>query len=52
MKLRDALINSDLAVPLSILIAQQRGSILYKTATNHLYLIGDLYDKVTLRPLL
>ncbi len=45
-RLRDALIFTDLAIPLFILIAQQRGTIIYKTNTEHLKLVGDLYDKV------
>jgi THO complex subunit 2 len=44
-KLRDALLNSKLAIPLLILIGQQRSSIIFNTESVHLKLIGDLYDK-------
>jgi THO complex subunit 2 len=43
-RLRDALLKNDLAVPLIVLIAQQRAAILFKTDTEHLKLLGYLYD--------
>ena len=36
----------DLLFPLLILIAQQRGNIIFKTESNLLKLVGDLFDKV------
>lgn len=48
-KLKDALMNNKLALPLLILIAQQRGNIIFHTDTSHLKLLGDLYDKVQIR---
>lgn len=44
-KLKDALMETNLAMPLCILIAQQRNCILYQSANTHLKLIGKLYDQ-------
>lgn len=44
--MKDNLVNTKLAIPLLVLIAQQRSSIIFKTESSHLKLIGDLYDKV------
>lgn len=47
LRLRDTLVNGKLAIPLLLLIAQQRSSIVFKNTSAHLKLIGDLYDKVS-----
>jgi len=44
-KLKEALMNSQLALPLAILIAQSRNYIAFHSDLQHLKMIGDLYDK-------
>ena len=49
VRLKDALLEHDLAIPLCLLIAQQRNSIIFiKDAEDnrHIKLIGKLYDQV------
>jgi THO complex subunit 2 len=43
-RLREALLKNNVAVPLIVLIAQQRAAILFKTETEYLKLLGYLYD--------
>ena len=46
MRLKDALLESNLAMPLCILIAQQRNCIVFEDQDHgHLKLIGKLYDQ-------
>lgn len=46
-RLKDALLEQNLAMPLCILMAQQRNCILYKEGRHqHLKLVGRLYDQV------
>lgn len=45
-KLKETLIKTNLLFPILMGVAQQRTVILFKTETQHLKLIGDLYDKV------
>ncbi|KAL6079090.1 THO complex subunit 2 [Balamuthia mandrillaris] len=40
-----ALKKGNLVVPLFILLAQQRGNIVYNSDVNHLKVLGDIYDK-------
>ncbi|XP_046852760.1 THO complex subunit 2-like [Xenia sp. Carnegie-2017] len=46
-RLRDTLMNGDLAFPLCILMAQQRNSIIFfdEPSNRHLKLVGKLYDQ-------
>lgn len=47
MRLRDALMEGKLTIPLCLLIAQQRNAIVYvEEQERHLKLIGKLYDQV------
>lgn len=47
VRLKDALLKSNLAMPLCILMAQQRSCILYGEQENsHIKLVGKLYDQV------
>lgn len=49
MRLKDALLEQNLAMPLCILMAQQRNCILYhEQEHSHLKLVGKLYDQVIL----
>lgn len=46
-RLKDSLINSNLAVPLCLLMAQQRNCVVYReTEKSHLKLVGKLFDQV------
>jgi THO complex subunit 2 len=45
-KLKDTLLNNKLALPLMILIAQQRSAIIFKGDSQLLKMVGDMYDKV------
>lgn len=46
-RLKDALIDHDLAVPLCLLMAQQRNCVVYQeTEDSHLKLVGKLFDQV------
>ena len=46
MRLKDALIENSLAIPLLLLMAQQRSSCVYnQTESPHLKLVGKLYDQ-------
>lgn len=48
MRLKDSLLDNNLAMPLCILMAQQRNCILFQEQEHsHLKLIGKLYDQVT-----
>ena len=38
--------SRELVFPLFVFITKQRSKILYHTDTNHLKVLGDLYDKV------
>ena len=45
-RLKDALIDNNLAVPLMLLMAQQRNCVVYEeTADSHLKLVGKLFDQ-------
>ncbi|TRY73857.1 hypothetical protein TCAL_01902 [Tigriopus californicus] len=45
-RLKDALIDHDLAVPLCLLMAQQRNCVVYQeTEDSHLKLVGKLFDQ-------
>ena len=47
-RLKDALMEHDLAIPFCILMAQERNHILYSTQgedKRHIKLIGKLYDQ-------
>ncbi|GAB6023947.1 THO complex subunit 2 [Chamberlinius hualienensis] len=45
-RLKDALLEQDLAIPLCLLMAQQRNCIVYKEQEgSHLKLVGKLYDQ-------
>ena len=45
-RLKDALIDNNLAVPLCLLMAQQRNCVVYKeTENDHLKLVGNLFDQ-------
>jgi THO complex subunit 2 len=46
-RLKDALIDNNLAVPLCLLMAQQRTCVVYQeTEDSHLKLVGQLFDQV------
>ena len=46
-RLKDALLEHDLALALCILMSQQRDSVIYEeSAESHLKLVGKLYDQV------
>ncbi|XP_076041102.1 THO complex subunit 2-like protein isoform X4 [Oratosquilla oratoria] len=46
LRLKEALIEHDLAIPLILLMAQQRSSVVYnQTESPHLKLVGKLYDQ-------
>ncbi len=46
-RLRDALIEGKLTIPLCLLIAQQRNGIVFVEDTSrHLKLVGKIYDQV------
>lgn len=47
-RLKDALIDNDLAVPLCLLMAQQRNCVVYQEteSVSHLKLVGKLFDQV------
>lgn len=48
-RLREALVDTDLSLPLCLLMAQQRDCIVYKEASNrHLKLVCNLLDYVSL----
>ena len=47
-RLRDALLQGNYCLPLFVLIAQQRNRIVFDMDMQHLKLIGDLFDKVSL----
>ena len=45
-RLKDALIDNNLAVPLCLLMAQQRNCVVYQeTENDHLKLVGNLFDQ-------
>lgn len=45
-RLKEALIENDLAIPILLLMAQQRSSVVYnQTESPHLKLVGKLYDQ-------
>ena len=45
-RLKDALIDNNLAVPLCLLMAQQRNCVVYQeTENSHLKLVGILFDQ-------
>ncbi|XP_046643816.1 THO complex subunit 2-like isoform X8 [Daphnia pulicaria] len=45
-RLKETLLESNLAIPLCLLIAQQRNCVVYReTENNHLKLVGKLYDQ-------
>ncbi|KAG8176346.1 hypothetical protein JTE90_003307 [Oedothorax gibbosus] len=45
-RLKDSLLEQDLAIPLCLLMAQQRNCILFQEAENsHIKLVGKLYDQ-------
>lgn len=47
VRLKEALLEHELAVPLLLLMAQQRSSVVYnQTESPHLKLVGKLYDQV------
>ena len=49
-RLKDALIDNNLAVPLCLLMAQQRNCVVYQeTENSHLKLVGKLFDQVRRR---
>ena len=46
-RLKDALIDNKLAVPICLLMAQQRNCVVYQeTEDSHLKLVGKLFDQV------
>ena len=46
-RLKDCLVDNDLAIPLLLLMAQQRSCIVYNQIESpHLKLVGKLYDQV------
>ena len=48
LRLKDALLEANLAMPLCMLMAQQRNCILFKEQEHsHLKLVGKLYDQVS-----
>lgn len=47
MRLKESLLDNNLAVALCLLIAQQRHSVIYKEHESiHIKLAGQLYDQV------
>ena len=48
LRLKEALLDNNLAMALCILMAQQRNCILFQSENAHLKLIGKLYDQVCL----
>lgn len=50
VRLKEALLENNLAIPLLLLMAQQRSSVVYnQTESPHLKLVGKLYDQVSVR---
>lgn len=50
-RLKDSLLEHDLALALCILMSQQRDGVIYEeSAESHLKLVGKLYDQVQLKP--
>ena len=48
-RLKESLLDNQLAIPLLLLMAQQRSAIVYDTQDDkHLKLVGKLYDQVCL----
>lgn len=48
IRLKEALLENNLAIPLLLLMAQQRSSVVYnQTESPHLKLVGKLYDQVS-----
>ena len=45
LRLKDALLENDLAMSLCILMSQQRNCILFQSDNTHLKLVGKLYDQ-------
>lgn len=45
LRLKEALLENNLAMPLCILMAQQRNCIVFQSENTHLKLIGKLYDQ-------
>ena len=46
-RLKDCLIDNNLAVPVCLLMAQQRNCVVYQeTENSHLKLVGKLFDQV------
>ena len=46
-RLRDTVVDGELAIPLCLLIAQQRnGTVFFEDTSLHLKLVGKLYDQV------
>ena len=46
-RLKDCLIDNNLAVPICLLMAQQRNCVVYQeTEDSHLKLVGKLFDQV------
>jgi THO complex subunit 2 len=51
-RLKDALLDHDLALPLCLLMAQQRNGVIFQEGgEKHLKLVGKLYDQVSERSL-
>lgn len=51
-RLKDALLDHDLALPLCLLMAQQRNGVVFlEGGEKHLKLVGKLYDQVRTDPL-
>lgn len=46
--LRTVLNQSKLVLPLFVLLAQLRNSLMYKSSYTHLKLLGEMYDRVSL----
>lgn len=47
VRLKESLMENELAIPILLLMAQQRSSIVYnQTESPHLKLVGKLYDQV------
>lgn len=47
-RLKDALLDHDLALPLCLLMAQQRNGVIFQEGgEKHLKLVGKLYDQVS-----
>lgn len=51
LRLKEALLENNMAMSLCILMAQQRNCILFQSENAHLKLIGKLYDQVCYRTL-